>query len=453
MSETPRDPAESWRVGCERIDRTDRAERALLGAILREPAVMDDVAPVIAVDRFRVDAHRLVYESILELYESGSQIDLVTVGDRLRVTGRMGDVTWGYLGELHASEFSGAAAAQYAQIVRDGAMLRDLTRLGQQIVHLGEHPHGPADEMVNAAERGIFALAERGIAGTIMPFSQVVGQALDHIDRRIAVAVSTGEPVTGEPSGVGQLDNLTAGFHPGELVIVAARPSVGKTSVAVAIARTIATARPVLFASLEQSRHELAQRMLCAESGVLGDNVRRGELSDRDQGALIEAGARLSPLHLHIDDAGEQSVLRLAANARRLKRRQGLGAVIVDYLQLVSPDDRRAPRHEQVGATSRRLKALARELEVPLIALAQLNREVEGRAGQKPRLSDLRESGSIEADADTVILLHPLTESPGCLCLIVAKQRNGPTGEVVVRFDRARMRFSGQQQESVSSPF
>jgi replicative DNA helicase len=244
------------------------------------------------------------------------------------------------------------------------------------------------------------------------------------------------------PTGVADLDALTGGLQPGDLVVIAARPGVGKTGLALALVRHAAgLGHPALFCSIEMGRGELAARLLSAHTGVAGQLIRHGAVNASELRRLGDAVGEFAGLPAWIDDSPAQSVLRIAANARRLKRQRGLALVAVDYLQLVEPEERGVPRHEQVAAASRRLKALARELEVPLVALAQLNRESESRTDRRPRLSDLRESGQVEQDADVVVLLSRVEGRPDAILLDVAKQRNGPTGEAVVRFDRERMRF------------
>ncbi len=265
-----------------------------------------------------------------------------------------------------------------------------------------------------------------------------------------------GRPISGLPTGYLDLDEKTAGLQNSELVIVAARPSVGKTSFALNIVRHLAVEQkiPTLFVSLEQSRIELAERLLCCHARVDSHKVRKGHLSSDDMQQLTQAAQDMSEAPLYIDDTPAQGMLRIAANARRLKR-QGLKAVFIDYLQLIDPDNRRDSRQEQVAAISRRLKFLARELEIPVVALAQVNRSSEDRQDHRPRLADLRESGSIEQDADTVMMLHrPELHEPGqhegVIEVIVAKQRNGPTGEITLTFLKQFMRF---ENFAVETPF
>ena len=291
-----------------------------------------------------------------------------------------------------------------------------------------------------------------GVIGQHITLQQAISEAFDRLDAR----KKHGRSISGLPTGYVELDDLTAGFQNSELVIVAARPSVGKTSFGLNIARKLVVEQkvPILFVSLEQSRAEIAERLLCCQAEVDSHKLRKGHLSPDDISKLTEAGEVLSKSALYIDDTPAQGMLRIAANARRLMRK-GLKAVFVDYLQLVEPDNRRESRQEQVANISRRLKHLARELAIPVIALAQLNRSPEDRQDGRPRLSDLRESGSIEQDADTVMMLHrPKSDEAnpesgamgkerqeGVIDVIITKQRNGPTGEVVLTFVKQYMRF------------
>jgi replicative DNA helicase len=292
-----------------------------------------------------------------------------------------------------------------------------------------------------------------GITGQTSTLEEALRLAYDRIDARH----ERGEySISGLPTGFVDLDEKTAGLQNSELVIVAARPSVGKTAFAVNIVRHIAVEdnKPVFFVSLEQSRIELAERLLCCQSRVDSHKLRT-HLNSDDMQKLIDAGGLLRNAKLFIDDTPGQGMLRIAANARRLKLRHHIKAVFVDYLQLIEPDNRRDSRQEQVALISRRLKHLARELQIPVVALAQLNRSSEDRQGNKPRLADLRESGSIEQDADTVVLLHrPELYEPGqhegTVELIIAKQRNGPTGEITLTYLKQFMRF---ENFAVESPF
>jgi replicative DNA helicase len=424
---------------------SDRLEQSCLGGILRHPPALADIAPMLSPDDFREVRNQLVYKAALALWDAARTVDLVTVADYLHKHGHMADLDgYNYLAQLWDSTITGAQAVHHAEGVRDNALLRRLALAGADIAQFAQQPHGSAQEMLQEAEKAIFRLALAG-AGQAHSLRDVIAETFDRIDARQA---QPGQ-ACGVATGLDGLDAVTAGLQPSELVILAARPSQGKTALGLTIARNVAAAGKAVFvASIEQSRVELAERLLCAEAPLDAARLRHGRMTGEDCERFTDCGKLLAEFPLWIDDGPGQSVLRIASHARRLKLRHNLALVVVDYLQLVEPDSRKDPRHEQVAGVSRRLKALARELCVPVLALAQLNREVESRGEQRPRLSDLRESGSIEADADMVILLHrpgDPSEKPalvGPLNLILAKNRNGPTGEITLSYDRARMRFS-----------
>jgi replicative DNA helicase len=294
-----------------------------------------------------------------------------------------------------------------------------------------------------------------GITGQTITLEQALAEAYDRIDQRHTGTEAL--TISGLPTGYVDLDEITAGLQNSELVIIAARPSVGKTSFALNLIRNIVIRDPaaVFFVSLEQSRIELAERLLCCQARVDSHKLRKGHLSAEDMQKLIDAGGVLRNTKLFIDDSPGQGMLRIAANARRLKLRHDIRLVCIDYLQLIEPDNRRDPRQEQVAQISRRLKFLARELKIPVIALAQVNRSSEDRQDHRPRLADLRESGSIEQDADTVLLLHrPDRYEPGqhegIVEIIIGKQRNGPTGEITLTYLKEFMRY---EDFAVGGPF
>jgi replicative DNA helicase len=424
----------------------DLAERALLGSLLRDGDALDDVATIIDADDFRTDAHRRLFTAIVALRDVGKPVSLVAVAEALQQRGDVDEVGYPYLAELFEDEPTGGNAIHYAKLVKQRSLRRALARVGAEIQREAENPAGTAEEAVADAERRIFALAERGVADGVHDAPKVVGELYDRLDARR----QRGAASCGLPTGFFSLDDYLTGLPPSELIVIAARPGIGKTSLAVALARRAALVEGVgvLFISLEQARVELFERLLCGMASVDGQNVRRGSLTDEEARRFLAAGDEVRKAPLFIDDAANQRMLRIAATARRLKRRKGVGLVVVDYLQLIEPDNRKVPRHEQVADVSRRLKILARELAVPVVALAQLNRASEARENREPRLSDLRESGGIEADADTVLLLHrPEAKEPGesaqqdRIVVHIAKQRNGPTAKVVLRFERRFLRF------------
>jgi replicative DNA helicase len=431
------------------------AERGVLGSMLRDNGVIGDVLQILREDNIYTDAHRKIYRAITQLYDKGQPVDLVTLGEQLYQHKQIEDVGgYAYLAELWDAAPTAANAEYYARIVRDKAIVRNLIHASTEILHDAYHQSVPADELLEGAERKILDIAEWGITGQTYTVEEAVNDAFDRIDTR---QQRDQWSISGLPTGFVDLDDKTAGLQDSELIIVAARPSVGKTAFTLNLARHIALeeGHPVFYVSLEQSRIELAERFLCMQAKVDSHKLRKGHLSAEDMQKLIRAGGELRNAKIFIDDSPGQNMLRIAANARRLRLRHGIRLVVVDYLQLVEPDNRRDSRQEQVAGISRRLKFLAKELRIPVLACAQLNRGAEDRTDHRPRLSDLRESGSIEQDADTVMLLHrPELYEPGqdegIVEVIIAKQRNGPIGEVRLTYLKQFMRY---ENFAIEGPF
>ncbi len=435
--------------GSDRLPPQSReAERSVLGSMLRDNSVISVVVQLLRSEDFYSDAHQKIYQAIVSLHDkSGQPVDVVLLAEELKQRGQIEDIGgYGYLGELWDAAPTAANAEYYAKIVRDRALVRNLIHAGTEILRDAYDQAQPADELLEQAERKILDVAQMGIMGQTFTLEEALAQAYDRIDRKSngddsGNAISTGYP---------DLDEITAGLHAQEMVVVAARPSVGKTSFALNLVRNIVVGQDedhaVFFVSLEQSRIELAERLLCCQARVDSHKLRRGTLSPDDMEKLIEAGGVLRSAKLFIDDTPGQGMLRIAANARRLKLRHRLRLVVIDYLQLIEPDNRRDPRQEQVAQISRRLKFLAKELDIPVVALAQVNRSSEERQDHRPRLADLRESGSIEQDSDVVMLLHrPDRYEPGqnegVVEVIIGKNRNGPTGEITLAYIKQYMRF------------
>lgn len=432
------------------------AEQSVLGSMLRDNSCIDSILQILREEDFYADAHQKIFQTIVQLNDRGGQpVDLVILAEALKQRGWMEDVgSYGYLSELWDAAPTAANAEYYAQIVRDKALVRNLIRAGNEMLSEAYKQTMPADQMIEAAERKILEIAQKGISGQVHTLEQAITDTYDRIDQRVTGGLMS---ASGLPTGFTDLDELTAGLHASELVIIAARPSVGKTAFSLSLTRHLVVEErvPVFFVSLEQSALELAERMLCSHARVDSHRLRKGTLSAEDMEKLIEAGNALRSAKLFIDDTPAQGMLRIAANARRLKRQHDIRLVVIDYLQLIEPDNRRDPRHEQVAQISRRLKFLAKELEIPVIALAQVNRASEDRQDHRPRLSDLRESGSIEQDADAVLMLHrPDRYEPGqhegIIEVIVAKNRQGPVGEVTLAYVKQYMRF---EDFKVGTPF
>jgi len=431
------------------------SERSVLGSMFRSNEVIGDVVQIINPDNFYSDAHQKIFKMMITLYEAGKPVDMVVLAEALKLANQIEDVGgYGALAELWDAAPTAANAVHYAHIVRDRSIVRSLIQVGNEILRDAYDQVSQADELLHQATGKMLEVADRGVTGKIFSLDKVLEEAFDRIDHR---QTRGGSSISGISTGYSDLDDITAGFQNSELVIVAARPSVGKTAFALNLIRNIAVDEKltVLFCSLEQSRVEITERLLCCQGGVDGQKLRKGMMNAEDMERMISASGILRNAKIFIDDSPGQGMLRIAANARRLKLRNDLKLVVIDYLQLIEPENRRDPRQEQVAQISRRLKGLARELCIPVIALAQVNRSSEDRQDHKPRLSDLRESGSIEQDADTVMLLHrPERFEPGqhdgLTEVIIGKQRNGPIGEITLSFNKNQMRF---ENFAVGVPF
>ncbi len=428
------------------------AERCVLGSMLRDNVVIGDVLQILRPENFYQDAHQKIFQGVTALYDRGHPVDLVTLAEELKGRKHIEDIGgYSYLGELWDAAPTAANAEYYAKIVRDKAIIRHLIHSSNEILRDAYDQALPAEELLEAAERKVLDIAEMGITGQTFTLAQAIREAYDRIDIRQQRDQSS---ISGLSTGFIDFDEKTAGLQNSELIIIAARPSHGKTALALNVARHVAfeDKQPVFLVSLEQSRIELAERLLCCQARVDSHQLRKGHLSSEENRKLIDAGGELRSARLFIDDTPGQGMLRIAANARRLKLREKIKLVIIDYLQLIEPDNRRDSRQEQVAHISRRLKFLARELEIPVLALSQVNRSSEDRQDHRPRLADLRESGSIEQDADTVIMLHrPEMYEPGehegVVEVLIAKQRNGPTGEIKLTFLKRFMRFENFVEE------
>ena len=443
------------------------AERNTLGSILVLPEVCDDVSLILHPDDFYDGAHRTLYTHIKQMYEDGERIDMTLLVERLKREGDYENIGGAaFLAEITQSVPTAANVVYYANLVRDKAMIRGLIHTGTEIVRDAYEQTQPSREMLNQAEERIFRIRDqRAPSGEVAEIHDVLMEAFEQIDARAKGGSS------GLPTGFTDLDKLTGGLHPSELVIIAARPSMGKTALAANIAEYAAVeeSQPTLFVSLEMSRLELVQRMMCSLGEISGETFRSGFLSTDDHKKLIDVSATLGKSPLFVDDTPSRTVTEIGATARRLKRRQGsLGLIVVDYLQLIQPDNGSDPRQEQVAKMARRLKILARELKVPIICLAQLNRQAEMTKDNRPKLSHLRESGAIEQDADVVLMVHReeyyLTAQEreqmrdgshprNCLGeadIIISKQRNGPTGEVKLHWFQQFTRFKNAERHEYS---
>jgi replicative DNA helicase len=423
------------------------AERSTLGSILLNNEPLHDIVMFLRAEDFYRDAHQVIYASIRDLYERGKAVDAVTLAEELKRRGQF-DAVGGHeiLTEIVESVPTAANAKYYANIVKEKSTNRQLIESATEILSDGYSNQFTSHELLEAAERKIFSIREDQVRGETLEIKDIIKLAMDQIAMR---AETGGHAVTGLGSGYIDLDDKTGGFHPGQLIVLAARPSMGKTALALNIADHVSVELniPVLFVSLEMGHIEIADRLLCARSRVDGSKIKRGVgLGPRDLSALGKAFQVLSEHAMFIDDTPSRTAMQIAASARRIRRRNEIGLLVVDYIQLVDSDETRDSRQEQIAKISRRLKGLARELSIPLIALSQLNRGVESREDKRPRMADLRESGAIEQDADIVLLLHrpeyyDANDQPGVAEVIVAKNRNGPTGTISLTFLNKITRF------------
>ena len=422
------------------------AEESVLGGILLNSQALDKVIEVMGADDFYRETNRKIFLTMLSLTERGEPIDLITLTDALKARDELQEIGGAtYLAELSDKVPSAANIAFYARIVKEKAVLRSLINVSGEIVSRCYTGQEDIEQFLDEAERLIFDVSEKRIRPA---FSKVGDMIMDTI-KTIEQLYERKELVTGVPTGFLDLDQKTAGLQPADLVIIAARPSMGKTAFVLNIAQYVAlqTEMAVGIFSLEMAKEQLVMRMLCAEARVDNAKVRAGYLGERDFPRLAMAAGRLAEAPIYIDDTPGQNVLELRAKARRLKREANLGIIVIDYLQLMRGLTSQDNRTQELAEISRSLKALAKELEVPVVALSQLNRQVELRADKRPVMSDIRESGSIEQDADVIMFIyrdevyHPETEEEGTAEIIIGKQRNGPTGTVRLAFRSEYTRF------------
>jgi replicative DNA helicase len=414
------------------------AEESVLGAMMLSPGAVASVVELVKAEDFYRSAHQKIYQAMLAIYGRGDPVDAITSVEELKrrhVLEEVGGALYVY--NLVESVPAPASAAHYARIVADHALLRRLIEAASDIMSTAYSVPADPRQAADQAEALIYSVARRDEEGVVVPLRELVDDsmaALEHIQQRDSA-------FAGVPTGFVDLDNLTSGLQKGNLIVIAARPGVGKSSFVTNIARNVAveTGSPVAMFSLEMSRFEIGMRLLCAEARVAWDKVRSGRVATEEWTRIVEAAEVLHEAPLFIVDSGNVTIVDIRAKARRLaSSRQGLGLIVVDYLQLMSGHSRAENRQQEVAEISRSLKLLAKELDVPVIAVSQLNRNPEARADKRPLLSDLRESGSIEQDSDIVMFIHREdSEDPavkGKADIIVAKHRNGPTATVPLTF-------------------
>ncbi len=424
------------------------AEESVLGAMMLSAAAIEAGSETIDAGDFYRESHAKVYRAALELYQHGQPVDAITIADKLDERGELEQVGGKErVHELAALVPATSNARHYAKIVREMATLRGLTLVGEQIQRLGWDRPGETPELVDQAEQMVFDLAQHRIRGSFDHVEVLVRESFEQITKMY----ESGGEMTGTPTGFRDVDQMTSGLQPGNLVVVAGRPSMGKSAFALGVAANLAMQHgvPVAVFTLEMSKIEVAQRLMCSEGRVELQRLRTGRLTPEDWPRLVKACDTLTKAPIYVDDTRLTTMLEIRAKARRLKAREPkLGLVVIDYLQLMSSGSNAENRVQEVSQISRSLKVIAGDLEVPVMALSQLSRAVEGRVDKRPLLSDLRESGSIEQDADLVMFLYrdeyynEQSEDQGLAEVILAKHRNGPVGTEKLAFLKRYAKFS-----------
>ena len=429
------------------------AEMAVLGSMLIAEDAIASVIEALDSNSFYKEVHRRIFDVVLSLYNQNKAIDLITMTDELKRLGVLDDVGGvSYLTELVNCVPTAANVGHYLAIVREKSIMRSLITNCTRVIRLCHDHEGGVNELVDEAERLVFEVTDNRPSGTALPLKEIIHSSMETIDR----LYQNKAHVTGIPTGYTEFDLKTAGLQPSDLIIVAGRPSMGKSALALGIAEYagVVAKVPLAMFSLEMAKEQLVQRMLCAHARVDANKVRTGYLSSSDWPKLTAAAGKLSEAPIFIDDTPAISVMELRAKARRLKASHDIKLIILDYLQLMRGSSGIESRQQEISDISRGLKALARELNVAIIGISQLSRSVENREGHRPQLSDLRESGAIEQDADLVVLIlreeyyNPTPENEGVAEIIIAKQRNGPVGSMKLTFLKEYTRFENLARET-----
>lgn len=434
------------------------AEQSVLGAMLIEKEAIPKVMEILRYTDFYREAHRVIFNAMLELYNKNEAVDMITVTEILKRDNKLEDVGGiAYVTSLANAVPTAANVTYHASIIEEKSILRQLVSVSTQIASMGYEANDDVKNIIDSAESKILEISNRKKTADFTPINEIV---LDSF-KSIEALMGNKNGLTGLPTGFEDLDNLTSGLHGSDFIILAARPSMGKTAFALNVVQNVAiraakkvggAPKTVAFFSLEMSKEQLVQRMLCAEANIDSQRLRIGELRDEDWAMLINTADTLSSANIYIDDTAGITAMDMRSRARRLKAEHGLDLIVVDYLQLMQGSGKKnnnGDRQQEVSEISRSLKALARELDVPVIALSQLSRSVEARQVKRPMLSDLRESGSLEQDADIVAFLYredyynPETENKNITELIIAKHRNGPVDTVNLFFHKQYTKFVG----------
>ncbi|MHB9149239.1 MAG: replicative DNA helicase [Thermoleophilia bacterium] len=435
------------------------AEVSVLGALMVAPNLIPGVTEVLRPAHFYRRSHQYIYEVIEDLYARGEPVDPITVSEALSNQGRLEEVGGrAFVHSLVSAVPAATNARYYAEIVRENYMLRSLIEVGQGIAELGYRREGEPVDLIDRAEQMVFDISQSRVASEFYRLSDLISESFAELEK----IMSEGRRTTGVETGFRRLDEKITGLQPANLVILAARPSMGKTALALNIARNVAVeqGKGVALFSLEMSRMELVQRMMCSEARVDSHRLRHGLLQPAEWGKLTAACTPLFNAPIHIDDTASVNLMEIRAKSRRLKAKEkGLGLIIIDYLQLMMGDAGTENRQQEISRISRGLKILARDLDVPVLALSQLSRQVEQRAGnRRPVLSDLRESGAIEQDADLVLFIYrdevynKESADKGIAEIIIGKQRNGPIGEAKLAFIERYTRFADMQADERPDP-
>ncbi len=443
----PYEPGNAPRATNDRTPPQDMAaEQAVLGSMLISKDAIADVSETLRGADFYRPMHETIYDAIIDLYGRGEPADMVTVADELRRKAELDRIGGApYLHTLASNVPIAANAGYYGEIVREKSVLRRLVEAGTKIVQIGYAGEGEVDNIVDEAQAEVFKLTDKRSGEDYSPLADIMDGVLDEIE-----AISNREAgLYGVPTGFADFDELTNGFHSGQMIIVAARPAMGKSTLALDFCRAASIHNNLtsVFFSLEMSRSEITMRLLSAEAKVPLNHIRNGNMSDDDWNKLARKMGEVSSAPMFIDDSPNMTMMEIRSKARRLKQRHDLKLIVIDYLQLMSSGKKVESRQLEVSEFSRQIKLLAKELEVPIIALSQLNRGSEQRSDKRPAVSDLRESGSLEQDADMVVLLHrddvyeKESTRPGEADVIIAKHRNGPTRDLVVAFQGHYSRF------------
>ena len=430
------------------------AEEAIISAVLIDNDALLEVIETLAAGDFYRTAHQKIYAAIIDLFDKAEPVDLVTLANKLKENGQLEEIGGAsYLARLVDAVPLAVNAQHYAKIVHDKASLRRLIEKSNAIVKRCFEERGNADEVIDYAESAIFEISEKKSRQSFFPLSKIILSNIETLEEK----QGNRSLVTGVPTGFSRLDNLTSGLQNSDLIILAARPSMGKTALALNIARNAAVdgGVPVAIFSLEMSKEQLSLRMLCSEARIDSSRLKGGFFSMEDWRRLTDAAGILSEAPIYIDDSASLSAMEIRAKARRLKMDKNIGLIIIDYLQLMQGRASAERRDLEISEISRALKSLAKELELPVMALSQLNRMLEQRTDKRPRLSDLRESGALEQDADVVAFIYrdevynkeEDNPSRGIAEILLSKQRNGPTGDIHLTFLNSYTRFENLAAE------